>query len=286
MSPLTITAYSTALFSTWIFVDELGLLFDCGDGAASGLLQKARKVKHAFISHADRDHLSGIMQFTHLNVRDGLPNLYFPRDCGSFEPFREFITAFDPDRPDPTWHPLDPGDCVPIGRQHSVVARGNKHVVVPGKTKSFDFVVVETRRKLRPENSGLSGPDLVKLRTERGEDAVTVASTTNVLGYSADSPSLEPERWANMPVLIHEATFLLPGEARGAHSNLVQVLEGAKQASPGKLVLTHFSSRYSHAEIGEAVVAGCRDLAIDFPVHVVLPGEVSRDVLGQSPLWG
>ncbi|MFT6399748.1 MAG: ribonuclease Z [Bradymonadia bacterium] len=44
MNPLTITAYSTALYSTWIFVDELGILFDCGDGAAAGLLQKGRKV--------------------------------------------------------------------------------------------------------------------------------------------------------------------------------------------------------------------------------------------------
>ena len=41
---LTITGYSTALFSTWYYVDELSLLFDCGDGVTSGLLQKARKI--------------------------------------------------------------------------------------------------------------------------------------------------------------------------------------------------------------------------------------------------
>ncbi len=60
---LKITGYSTALFSTWFFVDELSLLFDAGDGVSSGLTQKAGKIKHVFISHADRDHLTGLLQF-------------------------------------------------------------------------------------------------------------------------------------------------------------------------------------------------------------------------------
>ncbi len=56
---LTITAYSTALFSTWYFIEEWGLLFDAGEGLISALLQKSRKVDHVFISHADREHITG-----------------------------------------------------------------------------------------------------------------------------------------------------------------------------------------------------------------------------------
>ena len=52
---LTITGYSTALFSTWYFIEELGLLFEADDGVTASLLQKARKIEHVFISHADRD---------------------------------------------------------------------------------------------------------------------------------------------------------------------------------------------------------------------------------------
>jgi hypothetical protein len=33
---ITITAYSTALFSTWIFVDQWRLLLDAGDGVCAG----------------------------------------------------------------------------------------------------------------------------------------------------------------------------------------------------------------------------------------------------------
>lgn len=42
---LRITGYSTALFATWFFIEELGLLLDAGDGVSAGLLQKSRKVK-------------------------------------------------------------------------------------------------------------------------------------------------------------------------------------------------------------------------------------------------
>jgi ribonuclease Z len=52
---MTITGYSTALFATWYFVEEWGVLFDAGDGLISALLQKSRKIDQVFISHADRD---------------------------------------------------------------------------------------------------------------------------------------------------------------------------------------------------------------------------------------
>ena len=70
---LTITGYSTALFATWYFIDELNMLFDAGDGLTAGLLHKARKVEHVFISHADRDHLTGLLQFNQLNAREAPP---------------------------------------------------------------------------------------------------------------------------------------------------------------------------------------------------------------------
>ena len=103
---LTITAFSTALFSTWYFIDELGILFDAGDGVSAHLLQKARKVKHAFISHADRDHISGLIQFNQLNARDGFPKIYYPKDSGSFPALADFAAKFDPHVSGSEWHPI------------------------------------------------------------------------------------------------------------------------------------------------------------------------------------
>lgn len=52
---LTLTASSSALFSTWFFIEEFGALFDAGDGVSAALMQRSRKVKHVFVTHADRD---------------------------------------------------------------------------------------------------------------------------------------------------------------------------------------------------------------------------------------
>jgi len=93
--PLKITGYSTALFASWYFVDEYGVLFDCGDGVCATLLQKARKIKHVFVSHADRDHVNGLLQFQQLNGRSEL-QIHFPKNSGSFPALAEFTTKFDP----------------------------------------------------------------------------------------------------------------------------------------------------------------------------------------------
>ena len=79
-----LTGYSTALFSTWLFLEDYGLLFDAGDGVSAGLSQKSRKAKYVFITHADRDHLAGLLQLHQLNAQDGQPLICYPRDCGSF----------------------------------------------------------------------------------------------------------------------------------------------------------------------------------------------------------
>jgi ribonuclease BN (tRNA processing enzyme) len=110
---LTITAYSTALFSTWYFVDELGLLFDAGDGVTVGLLQKSRKIKHIFISHADRDHLAGLMQLNQLNA-DMCPTIYYPKDCASFPYMKTFFKQFDPHSIGTKWVGIEAGDKIKI----------------------------------------------------------------------------------------------------------------------------------------------------------------------------
>lgn len=101
---LNISGYSTALFSTWYFIEELGLLLDAGDGLTATLLQKARKVEHVFISHADRDHLTGLLQFNQLNAREGFPKIYYPFHCGSFPALEEFTKRFDPHVKGTVWN--------------------------------------------------------------------------------------------------------------------------------------------------------------------------------------
>src|ERR1700759_5350118 len=113
---LTITGYSTALFSTWYFIEEWGICFDAGDGMISALLQKSRKIDHVFISHADRDHLTGLLQFNKLNARPGFPVMYYPKDAGSFPVLAAFSKRFDPQVERTVWTPVTEGEEIAIAK--------------------------------------------------------------------------------------------------------------------------------------------------------------------------
>ncbi|HRG89436.1 MAG TPA: MBL fold metallo-hydrolase [Chitinophagales bacterium] len=206
---LTITGYSTALFATWYFIDELALLFDCGDGVTAGLMQKARKVNHVFVSHADRDHLTGLVQFNQLNARPGAPVIHYPADSGSFPALAQFTSKFDPHVTGTIWAPVKSGDHVHIKDDYYVECIRNNHVnAAAGVNKSLSYIVYQLKAKLKPEYAGLSGAEIKTLIDKTGKAQLTEQHRTNILAYSGDTPVHDIERWNNCKILIHEATFL------------------------------------------------------------------------------
>lgn len=292
MTPFTISGYSTALFSTWYFIEELDLLFDAGDGVTAALMQKSRKVRHVFISHADRDHLTGLLQFNQLNAREGLPFIYYPVHSGSFPALADFSARFDPHVTGTVWQGIAPGDSIPIAKDTSVVRIRNGHVpALPEEIKSLSYKVVRHKQKLREAYNGLPGAEIAALRRQLGDEAVMETVRETLLGYSGDTPLDDPGRWGDTPVLIHEATFLSrsdladPDERRNKHSSLDEVMDMAAALPLQALILGHFSSRYRQEEIDEAILQHCRRLGIPFPVYRVAPGLWQKDILQQAPLW-
>ncbi|MFK7818661.1 MAG: MBL fold metallo-hydrolase, partial [Planctomycetaceae bacterium] len=182
---LTITGHSTALFSTWYYVREYAALFDCGDGVTAALMQSARRIKHVFISHADRDHLAGLMRFLQLNGREEL-SIYYPRDCGSFPALAEFSAKFDPGSKGTKWVPLDRNQEVQIRQDLIVRAVENRHVETAGRqVKSLSYFIDEVSRKLKPEYAVLPGTEIAGLRKERGNTAITNEIRTPQFAFSA-----------------------------------------------------------------------------------------------------
>ena len=290
---LTLTGYSTALFSTWWFLEEWGILFDAGDGVMAGLLQKSRKVKHVFISHADRDHLTGLLQFNQLNARPGFPQIYYPRDCGSFPAMADFFPRFDPHVKGTEWNPIVGGDEIQVKADMIVQAIRNEHVPAgPETVKSFSFKVMQTKRKLKDEHRGLSGKEIASLKEKLGNDAVTQEVRNNVLTYSGDTPVDDYGRFDGSEILIHEATFMEDGEHNDVtmhgnrHSTLEQVMEMIANIKVGKVVLGHFSSRYNEAQIDRNIKRLSKHYGITTPIFRVLPGEITRNVLAGDPING
>ena len=286
---LTITGYSTALFATWYFVDEMGLLFDCGDGVASGLLQKCRKVKHVFITHPDRDHLTGLLQFNQLNARPSL-KIYYPKDCGSFPALAEFSSKFDPQVSGTQWIGIEAGAEVQVRSDLIVRAVANRHVESKTGHKSLSYFVDSVSRKLKPEFVGKNGSEIAMLRKTVGNDAITSATRSTKLVYSGDTPIERDGRYDNAEILIHEATFLTSKELdpnnpkRNKHSSLDQVIQMAAGSNLQHLILGHFSSRYSVEQIDTAIKQQCEEYGLRIPVYRIHPGMVGRDVLANLAL--
>jgi ribonuclease Z len=288
---LTITGYSTALFSTWYFVEEWGICFDAGDGLISALLQKSRKIDQVFISHADRDHLTGLLQFNQLNARPGYPIIHYPVDSASFPALEQFSKKFDTQVARTVWLPARDGDEISIAKDLLVRPMRNGHVPAEQHViKSLGYQVIQTRKKVRPEFAHLAGDQLRQLAEKEGRDSFSMEIREPLLGYSGDTPVEDGAKWDNTRILIHEATFLGHGERvkerdyGNKHSTLDEVMEMVASIRIGQLILGHFSSRYSPEEIDSAIRALCEKYAIAFPVYRVLPGETVFDILGGEPL--
>lgn len=281
---LKLTGYSTGLFSTWYFVSQYGVLFDCGDGVTAHLMQKARKVKHCFISHADRDHLTGLLQFLQLNGRPDL-TVYYPKDCGSFLALAEFTSKFDPHVAGTRWQPMEHDERVSIGVDLQVRSIQNRHVPnKDGQTKSLSFALERVRRKLKPELQNRSGSELAAIRNTQGPDAITFELRTTELIYSGDTPVEFDGRYDGARTLIHEATFLtrdeldLDNQDRNRHSSLDDLMKMIAQNDIANLIIGHFSSRYRPEEIDMAIEREATANGITIPIQRILPGEVANIV--------
>ena len=287
---LTITAFSTALFSTWYFIEEFGILFDAGDGVSAHLLQKARKIKYAFISHADRDHISGLIQFNQLNARPGLPKIYYPKNSGSFPFLADFAAKFDPHVSGTEWSPMGFEERVFLKKDLLVRSFRNEHIPMPRTiVKSMGFHIEKCKRKLKPEFHGLAGKEIAQLRQTKGDDFITDEITENILSYSGDSPVAKDGRFENTKILIHEATFLRIDESvtdherANKHSTLEGVLQMVKDTNVQQLILGHFSTRYSIEEIDSEIRRLVDYFGITIPVYRIPPGVCVWDVLNSKP---
>jgi len=287
----TITAYSTALFSTWINVEELSLLIDAGDGLTASLLQKSRKIKHVFITHPDRDHITGLLQFNQLNSREGFPKIYYPQDSGSFPAMEAFQAKFDPQATGSVWTGIADQSEIEIKKNWYVQAIRNEHVKCDiGIHKSLSYKVFETRQKLKPEFQHLSSKEIQEIVYTKGRLALTETVKQNIISFSGDTPVDDYEKWNHSEILIHEATFLKDegdskSDSRGnRHSRIDEVFKMVSEIEVGKLILTHFSSRYSDGEIKSAIQKLCKTYRIQIPVYAVLPGQIHRDILSTKPV--
>jgi ribonuclease Z len=263
----TRTRNHNALFLQW---DDLGILFDPGEGTQRQMIHAglaATQITHIALTHFHGDHclgLAGIVQRLSLDRVPHPVEVFYPQSGQVyFERLRHASIFYDGATivPRPIGGATD--EEIVAGRWGKVrlLARPLEHGV-----ECYGYRLQEDDgRRMLPERlaeAGVAGPAVGEL-VRRGQ--VTVAGqTVRLEEVSAPRPgqafavtmdtrpcegAMQLARGADL--LVCEATYL-NSEAQEAHEHYhttaAQAAELARTAGVCRLVLTHFSQRYTDLE--------------------------------------
>jgi ribonuclease Z len=247
--PLSVRGISVGGVYTSLAVPELGIVLDAGASPRSSCA-----IDTILLSHGHADHVGALPAFLGIRALSGKtrpPRVVMPAEIlddltcalaalSRLQRFPLEIEAIG----------MLPGDEIALRADLRVRAVRTFHPV-----PSLAYLIVRRVPKLRPELSGLTGPQIAARRragevvTEH-EDRVELAYATDTLISALDrAPELYTAR-----TLIMECTFLderksLEAARAGCHVHLDEVIERAERFANEHVVLMHFSQIYRPDEI-------------------------------------
>ncbi len=249
-----------------LMVDEAAFLIDCGEGTQIQMNRykiRRSRIAHIFISHLHGDHyfgLPGLLNSYSLTNRTEDLHLYAP---APLEPIlKQIFDVADTRLTYPLiFHPLKENREIMDGKKLSVQCFKVQHRI---DCWGFLFREKEKQRKVDPEMAKtFQVPSSFYARLKEGEDytkpdgsivqnqlVTKPAALPRVYAYCADTkfdeglcPILQ-----GASLIYHEATYLNEHEDRAAlrfHSTARQAATIAKNSLAGRLIIGHFSSKYS-----------------------------------------
>jgi len=267
----TIEGRSRAGHETYFRVRELGIVLDIGRGP-----DLAIGVPDIFVTHAHLDHALGIPFYAgqrHLQRIAG-DRVFVPSE--SADDFRTLMALHE--KLEDTEYDIEivgvgEREVIPIGKNHEVCGHRATHRVA---ARAYEFL--EVRHRLRAEYSGRE--DIAELR-RRGAD-VAEEYRQPLLFYTGDTDRglLETnDALFRAEVLMIECSFVADRHreraARYRHIHFDDIAEFAERFENRLIVLTHFSRRYSRAEILDQVRRRCPAVLRD-RLRLALPEPFQR----------
>lgn len=269
--------HSKAMYSTYFLWKPDSILFDCGEGAATNLGSKVFAADAIFLSHGHLDHISGIPNF--LFARSGGRGdnakplkIYYPEGDANIFHLIKFCDALkahgiDALSFDLEWISLQPNQRIDLTQSKYITTFQTQHAV--GRL-TLGYKINEVRKKLKPEFQGLEKDQILEAIKQHGKDNISTKEEATTFVYSGDTVPLAREIYGTPQVLLHEATFIDKNDVKhNSHSILEDVLRLAKEINPSVLLLYHFSTRYSAAQVCEAVVKACTEMGVKFDVWLM-----------------
>ena len=249
----TIEGRSRAGHETYFRIRELGIVLDIGRCP-----DMAIGVPNVFITHAHLDHALGIPFYAGQRHLQRIPGgrVFVPSEAA--DDFRALMALHE--KLEDTGYDIDiigvaPGQAISIGKGHEVRGHLATHRVA---ARGYEFL--EVRHHLRPEFAGRD--DISELR--RAGASVAEEYRQPLLFYTGDTDRgiLESnDALFRAEVLVIECSFVADGHqeraARYRHIHFDDIAEFAGRFENHLIVLTHFSRRYSRAEILDEIRRRC-----------------------------
>lgn len=250
-------------------VREKLFMIDCGEGTQLQF-RRARlgfnKLNRVFISHLHGDHCFGLIGLISTLGLLGRTGDLFIHATAELEPIlRNELNFFCKDLSfEVKFEPFDPKKSSIIYEDRSVTV---KTIPLIHRMPCAGFLFEETKGDLHLDGAAIKFFDIpIKemAKIKRGEDFVREngevisntrltkpASPTRKYAYCSDTAYNEEmiPLIKGVDLLYHEATFLESEKARARmtmHSTAMQAAQIAKMAEAKKLMLGHYSSRYSN----------------------------------------
>lgn len=249
----TIEGRSRAGHETYLRVRELGVVLDIGRCP-----DMAIGMPNIFVTHAHLDHALGIPFYAGQRHLQRIPGgrVFVPAEAAA--DFRTLMALHE--KLEDTGYDIDivgvaAGETVSIGKGHEVRGHLATHRVA---ARGYEFL--EVRHRLRPEYAGRD--DISDLR--RAGANVVEEYRQPLLFYTGDTDRgiLEStDALFRSEVLVIECSFIADGHqdraARYRHIHFDDIAEFADRFENRLVVLTHFSRRYSRAEIRDEIRRRC-----------------------------
>ena len=244
---LEIIGYSVAGEETVVGMPQLDVCFDVGKAP-----EQIISINHVLLTHGHMDHSAGIAYYlSHRNFcGQKAGTVLAPTNL--LGPLRDIINA---------WGRLD-GNKIPaklVG-----VKPGDEYQIKPNlfarvfPTKhsrgSVGYTVIERRKKLKEEYTGLSGPEIVKLKKE----GVTIDYPIEIpiVTYLGDTQQVDFSQLdyiVKSKILIAECTFFVDEHSEradaGRHMHIDEFVEMISNLDNEHIVITHLTQRTRLSEI-------------------------------------
>ena len=244
---LEIIGYSVAGEETVIAIPQLDVCFDIGKAP-----NQVISINNVLLTHGHMDHAAGIAYYlSHRNFCGQTPGtIYAPKNLIS--PIKTIISA---------WGRLD-GNKIPANLVG--VKPGDEHRIKPNlfarvfptkhSSGSVGYSIIEKRKKLKPEYTKLTGPQIVELKKQGVEidypleiPIVTYLGDTNYVDFS------QLKYIAESKILIAECTFYETEHSvradAGKHMHINEFASLLEELQNEHIVITHTTQRTPMREI-------------------------------------